>query len=848
MPTTIERRLLTERSSLRLIRVFAMRLLRFFFATLFLSPTHGVVTSDGNGTHLTEPGVPMFGLDHDGVVQVLRNGAFSCSGSLIEGGYHILTAGHCVSAETIQSMSVRFLLEDRTIEIPAVSWRAHPDYPDIQGLDLGIITLAERAPIQLPRYQPLRALGREINTPNVLFGYGVTGYGETGKEAGSGGSKRGGRNRYEATSATQNVTLATINGSDDERWIFSDFDSGLPVNDGFGFHFQKEDLGFGNDEAYASSGDSGGPIFIENRFDFAIAGVVSGGARHNANPNSDVDDTVNGTWGQFSRDTRISSPESIAFIDAHTMSVLEACPVTFRHNESSVSLEIQCEAGDVVYVRHSSDLDNWETYKTIRPETANVEVSITEGISSEFEDRGFFVALKETGEPFVSLPDPGSLFGIESSSNSALLAVSSVNGFGQSRHDLDLSNLDGLAFDPLKKQLYSFDSETEKLFAMDANSGVIEYLNELDLTGYTISGLAFNPESRRLFAIGKNPSSQEILLGIDVDQGAMSPIGFPGIEVTGLAFYTGAASLFATSSESDSLYLVNTQTGQLTIVGPLGVDIGQSGLTYEAKTDGLYLSDAASGLLYAVDRSGGTASALGPTGYSNVTALAANNSISDQPLYSTTTNDRLGKLFPILTTGELIGPLSLSSLNGLALDANTGTLYGIDIATDTLVRIDRETGSLEEVGPLEVNFPGVAGLAFDPVSKILYATSNGEAANLYKVDTLTGAAIQVGPLGINMPGLAYVPTEETLYGVSGQDDTLYQIDPATGEATSIGPLGINVSYNGLAYSVYHDTLFLVSSSATERLYSIDRTSGTATQILQSEFARANGLAADNLNP
>ena len=825
-----------------------MRLLRFLVATLFLSPTQGVVTSDGNGTHLTEPGEPMFGINHDSVVQVLRNGGFSCSGALLEGGYHVLTAGHCVSSDTIQSMSVRFLLEDRTIEIPAVFWQPHPDYPDIQGLDIGIITLAERAPIQLPRYQPLRALGKEINTPNVVFGYGVTGYGATGKEAGSGGTKRGGRNRYEATSTTKNVTLATINGSDNERWLFSDFDSGLAENDGFGFHFQKEDLGFGNDEAYASSGDSGGPIFIENRFGFAIAGVVSGGARHNANPNSDVDDTVNGTWGQFSRDTRISSPESIAFIDAHTMSVLEECPVIFRHTASSVSLKIQCEAGDVVYVRHSSDLNNWETYKTIRPETANVEVSITEGISSEFENRGFFVALKETGEPFVSLPDPGLLFGIESSSDSALLAISSNDGFGQPRHDLDLSNLDGLAFDALTKQLYSFDSETEKLFAINANSGEVEYFNGLNLIGYTIAGLAFDPESRRLFAVGMNPSSQEILLRIDVNLNTVSTIGFLETELTGLAFDTGAASLFATSSLSDSLYQIDTQTGQLTVVGPLGVDIGQSGLTYETKTDGLYLSDAASGLLYAVDRSEGTATSLGPIGYSNVTALAANNSTSDQPLYSATVNDRLGILYPIATTGELVGPLSPSSPNGLALDVNTGTLYGIDIATDTLVRVDRENGFLEEVGPLTVNFPGVAGLAFDPVSRILYATSNGEAANLCKVDILTGEAIQVGPLGRNVPGLAYVPAEETLYGVSGQDDMLYQIDPATGEATSIGPLEINVSFNGIAYSAYIDTIFLVSSSATERLYSIDRTSGIATQVSQSEFARANGLAADNLNP
>lgn len=55
----------------------------------------GVVTSDGNGTHITTPGMAMFGIDHDGVVEILRNGNFSCSVALLKGAFHVLTAGHC---------------------------------------------------------------------------------------------------------------------------------------------------------------------------------------------------------------------------------------------------------------------------------------------------------------------------------------------------------------------------------------------------------------------------------------------------------------------------------------------------------------------------------------------------------------------------------------------------------------------------------------------------------------------------------------------------------------------------------------------------------------------------------
>ena len=77
----------------------ARRILIFFVLFLafaqFQQKSKGVVTSDGNGTHIATPGVAMFGIDHDGVVEILRNGNFSCSVALLKGAFHVLTAGHC---------------------------------------------------------------------------------------------------------------------------------------------------------------------------------------------------------------------------------------------------------------------------------------------------------------------------------------------------------------------------------------------------------------------------------------------------------------------------------------------------------------------------------------------------------------------------------------------------------------------------------------------------------------------------------------------------------------------------------------------------------------------------------
>ena len=163
------------------------------------------------------------------------------------------------------------------------------------------------------------------------------------------------------------------------------------------------------------------------------------------------------------------------------------------------------------------------------------------------------------------------------------------------------------------------------------------------------------------------------------------------------------------------------------------------------------------------------------------------------------------------------------------------------------MRINPIDGDADPIGELGVNFPSVAGLAFDPITNTLYASSNLDAANLYTVNTNTGFATLVAPLGLNMPSLAYVPSETTLYGASGQTDSLYKINVNTGELILVGPLGVGISYNGLAYLAETDTLYM-SWRSGRKLYAIDRNTGAATELGDFEFSGVNGLAADNLNP
>jgi hypothetical protein len=283
------------------------------------------------------------------------------------------------------------------VTIPASSWTPHPLSRTVR--DVGIITLAERAPFEIPRAGPLRIEGAEINVPNYPFGYGLRGYGATGRDT-SDGNKRGGRNRYEATGTTKRVTNLTLGGASGHQWLFSDFDSGLAENDGFGFHFGQADLGYGGDEVYATSGDSGGPMFIASHRTFVVAGVVSSGARYEngpANPNSDVDSAVNGTWGQFSVDARIAESNSLAFIESFIEPELERVSGSIELDGTNFVLTADIPSNSCYYVRFTPSLTepSWSSFANgLSGTNGTVSLTVSPGELDSYET-GFFSILKE---------------------------------------------------------------------------------------------------------------------------------------------------------------------------------------------------------------------------------------------------------------------------------------------------------------------------------------------------------------------------------------------------------------------------------------------------------------------
>jgi len=280
----------------------------------FADPVDRYVTSDGSGTHTTTAGVPAFGIDTDGVGDVILNlaagGAARCSGSLIT-STHVLTAAHCVMDDSgsldVTDGTVSFELssgwEHHTYGAGGIS--VHPSYNGsfVAGFDVAIITL-DSATSNVPSYVLNAVLGNEFLSPTVKVGYGRSGIGSTGHTLVS-GTKRAGLNQYETDGVGLSGAGATFitNGT---TQLALDFDSGSGVNDAMAFLGLITDLGFGADEVNSAPGDSGGPTFLSNG---SIAGITSYGFGFNCvlfTPDVTCG-TTDSSWGEISVDARVSS-------------------------------------------------------------------------------------------------------------------------------------------------------------------------------------------------------------------------------------------------------------------------------------------------------------------------------------------------------------------------------------------------------------------------------------------------------------------------------------------------------------------------------------------------------------
>lgn len=198
---------------------------------------------------------------------------------------------------------------------------------------------------------------------------------------------------------------------------------------------------------------------------------------------------------------------------------------------------------------------------------------------------------------------------------------------------------------------------------------------------------------------------------------------------------------FSQDGNSTGLFMVDTATGAATMVGA-----GNTGVT--AATVGL--------------TGNGTQTELLGTTFSNVHLIQADGSGSAQVSTESgegaaycTSNGLLylciNSSFSSVNVGTgAVTPLAAApaDLEGLACDAARGRIYGIGNTND-LHYYDIAMDTWNLVGDTGMNWDS-AGLAYDPVTGVLYAIGDGGGDNLYRLDPTTAAATLIGPMGLGV--------------------------------------------------------------------------------------------------
>ena len=181
------------------------------------------------------------------------------------------------------------------------------------------------------------------------------------------------------------------------------------------------------------------------------------------------------------------------------------------------------------------------------------------------------------------------------------------------------------------------------------------------------------------------------------------------------------------------------------ISGGMGSYFGGDFLQGDFST--LYVVDYGTNTFEAVDTTSGAATVIGPAvpnGGESWTGLSA---AVDGTMYASATTCSASTLYTInVNTGApaAIGPITNGAcIIDIAINAE-GDLYGVDLITDSLVKIDTTTGAGTVIGSLGAAANYAQGLDFDEVSGVLYWAAYTASGELRVIDTTTGASTLVG--------------------------------------------------------------------------------------------------------
>lgn len=242
------------------------------------------------------------GEGYDGVVRVSA-GNYYGSGVLLYDGRAVLTAAHLLykpPTGAVGSATVRFETAQGNFDFTSTQISVLSSYDPLNiNDDLALIWLPAPAPVAANRYELYRAHD-ELGQVMTLVGYGVPGTGAQGEDEGYTGAplRLMACNRADTDVGIVENTLGNLMAWNPKggTQLVADFDNGTAAQDALGRLLGLSDLGQGLNEGMISSGDSGGPAFIQGK----VAGIASYRASlERGATQPDVDAFTNSSFGEL---------------------------------------------------------------------------------------------------------------------------------------------------------------------------------------------------------------------------------------------------------------------------------------------------------------------------------------------------------------------------------------------------------------------------------------------------------------------------------------------------------------------------------------------------------------------
>ena len=168
--------------------------------------------------------------------------------------------------------------------------------------------------------------------------------------------------------------------------------------------------------------------------------------------------------------------------------------------------------------------------------------------------------------------DPGAdvMYGV-SAAEKALYTIDMDTGAATLVGDFGLGEsviMQGLTYDTGSNTLYSSASTQKTLYSLDVTTGLASVVAFTSPT--SISGLAIDPVEDILYGSPASGGGTGVYT-IDKTTGAATRLGTGELAFNGLAFDPLGEGLFGVRNQDDSLYWIDTVSGEGTLIGSLGL-------------------------------------------------------------------------------------------------------------------------------------------------------------------------------------------------------------------------------------------------------------------------------------